>query len=194
MPDPGAAVTDNPLLRGLFGSFQAGAQARAQTEDIWTSLRTTAATWQFQAQGRPQPYDPAELEDAGRQILSAQGVNAATVSSFRGIAGQWLAAKTRLQGLDEGAQITSSAIFVPPWSTTASPAVPSRFRIRTQWQVTPTVGESFTRWKADELTGPLTTPAGALAQAAPTADTDSGRLLLSGGEPPVMTDFEIEQI
>jgi hypothetical protein len=188
------APTDVPLLRGLFGVLQAGAQQRQSTAEIWQGLRQAAGTWQFQAQGVQQPYDPAAVEEAGRAILSAQGIRGDTVSTFRGVAGQWLGAKQQLAALGEGAQITASAIFVPPWATSASAAVPDRWRIRTQWQITPTIGESFSVWKSDELTGPLTTTADTLSEAEPAANTQSGQRILSGGEPPVLTDFEIEQI
>lgn len=174
--------------------LQSGAAAHAGTADIWSSLRTAAGTWQAQAQGLPQPYDPAALEQAGREILRAQGIDAAAVSSFRGVAGQWLGSKEALAKLEPGSQITGSEIFTPPWSRTASPLTPSRYRLRTQWQVTTSSGDVFTKWKADELSGPVTTIAGALAQAAPTANTTSGQQILSGGEPPVLLDYELEQI
>lgn len=188
------AATDVPLLRGLFGVLQTGAAQHLDTATIWQNLRTAAGTWQFQAQGQPQPYDPAAVESAGRQILSAQGIRGDTVSTFRGVAGQWLAAQQHLAGIGSSAQITRQDIFTPPWSQTASDAVPSRYRIRTQWQITPAAGESFTTWKSDELTGPLTTLPDALSEAEPSANTQSGQQILSGGEPPVLTGYEIEQV
>lgn len=194
MPAGQIEPTDVPLLRGLFGVLQTGAQQRLSTSDIWQNLRVAAGTWQFQAQGQAQPYDPAAVETAGRQILGAQGIRGDTVSTFRGVAGQWLAAKQRLAGIDGSQQITNREIFQPPWAITDNDAVPSRYRIRSQWQITPTTGESFTRWKADELTGPLTTLPDALSEAEPTANTESGQMILSGGEPPVLLDYEIEQI
>lgn len=183
-----------PLLRGLFGVFQNASANHADTASIWSSLRTAAGTWQFQAQGQPQPYSPAEVEAAGRAILSAQGVNAATVSSFRGVAGQWRSAKERLETLESGEQITAPSIFVPPWAITADPAVPTRYRVRTQWQIEPAAGDVFTKWKADEITGPLTDVDALLGDAAPTPDTNSGRLILSGGAPPTLLDYSLEVI
>ena len=188
------APTDVPLLRGLFGVLQTGAAAGRDTSSIWQSLRQAAGSWQFQAQGVPQPYDPAAVEEAGRSILSARGIRGDTVSTFRGVAGSWLGAKQALATLGRDQQITAGHIFVPPWSTTASAATPSRYRIRTQWQITPAGGEAFTQWKADEVTGPLTTLNDALSQAEPTANTTSGQQILSGGEPPVLIDYELEQI
>lgn len=194
MSDEIGAATDSPLLRGLFGVFQTGASEHRSTADIWSDLRQAAGTWQFQAQGVEQPYDPRELEAAGRSILSAQGINAATVSTFRGVAGSWLGSRESLAQRAPGEQVTASDIFTPPWSQTADASVPSRYRIRTNWQVEPAAGDVFTRWKADELDGPISDIDGVLAQAEPTPDTNSGRQLLSGGGPPTLIDYEIEQI
>lgn len=194
MAEPQPAATDSPLLRGLFGVLQTGAQEHQSTADIWTSLRTAAGSWQFQAQGVAQPYDPAAVEAAGREILRAQGIDAAAVSTFRGVAGQWLGAKTSLANRDPAAQIVASDIFVAPWSTTAMSAAPSRYRIRTQWQVEPAAGDVFTKWKADEITGPITSLDDVLAQAAPDANTTSGQQILGGQTAPVLLDYEIEQI
>lgn len=174
--------------------FQTGAAQHKATEDIWTDLRTNAASWQFQAQGREQPYDPGELEAAGREILRAQGVDAATVSTFRGIAGQWLGAKTSLGNRDPEEQIMASDIFVAPWARTADASVPSRYRVRTLWQVEPAAGDIFTKWKNDEIDGPLTTINDLLANTQPTPDTESGRQILSGATGPTLLDYELEQI
>lgn len=174
--------------------LQTGAAGHQDTADIWASLRSTAASWQFQAQGLPQPYDPAALQDAGREILRAQGINAATVSTFRGVAGQWLGAKTSLANRDPSEQILASDIFTAPWATTASAATPSRYRIRTLWQVEPAAGDIFTKWKADEIDGPLTTLDDILANAAPTPDTESGRQILGGKTAPVLLDYELELV
>jgi hypothetical protein len=187
-------ATANPLLRGLFGSLQQAAASHLDTASIWSSLRSTSGSWLFQAQGRAQPFDPVEVEQAGRQILSAQGVNAATVSSFRGVAGSWLQAKTRLQGLDQQAQITSSEVFTAPWARTASGAVPSRYAIRTQWQFETSAGETATVWKHDELEGALTTVADALTQARSSPLPQSPPVWQMATTPPELTDFEIEQI
>lgn len=194
MADSPPPATDNPLLRGLFGVVQSGAQQRLSTADIWSSLRTAAGTWQFQAQGVAQPYDPAALEAAGRDILRAQGVGIQGVNQFRGLAGQWLGSKQALHAQGDDEQITAGSVFTPPWSATADASVPSRYRIRTQWQYEDADGELATRWKADELSGPLTTISDALENAEPTDDTTSGAMILSGNEPPVMLDYEIEEI
>ncbi|HEY1716200.1 MAG TPA: hypothetical protein VGG07_25105 [Solirubrobacteraceae bacterium] len=184
----------NPLLRGMFGVFQPAAQAGLGTAAIWEDLRANAASWQFAAQGREQPYDPAELQEAGRAILSREGVTIQGVNIGRQLAGNWLGARQRLQALDEGAQITGSAIFSPPWATTANLNVPSRYRIRTQWQLTPANGESVSVWRSSELTTPLTTVTAALADTEPSADGAHGLEINPAGIPPELLDFEIEQI
>lgn len=194
MAEGGGDPADSPLARGLFGVFQAGAQARVGTAQIWSDLRTAAAAWQFQAQGKAQPYDPAELESAGRQILSAQGVGLQTVNTFRALSGSWLSAKQRLAGVDTTAQITAREIFRPPWATTVGESVPSRYRIRSRWQVTTTTGESFNVWKTDELTGALTSKGDALAQALPPKTGSPAVLTSMGDDPPVMIDSSIEQV
>lgn len=194
MAEGPAPASDNPLLRGLFGVLQSGAAQGATTSQIWTDLRSAAATWQLQAQGAAQPYDPAELQSTGAAILSAQGINAATVSVFRGIAGQWLQAQQRLQGLDSQAQITSGSVFTPPWAQTANTAVPDRYRIRTQWQFESGSGAISTVWKSDELAGPLSTTADAIDEAAPSPSTQSGQQILSGTGAPTLLSFEIEQV
>lgn len=194
MAEEQGSNTDNPLLRGLFGVLQAGVQQHLDTASIWQSLRQAAGTWQFQAQGEQQPYDPVALEQAGREILSAQGINGATVSSFRGVSGQWLAAKQRLAGLDGSQQITSREVFTPPWSRTDSPVTPSRYRIRTQWQITPSAGDVYTVWKSDEVTAPLTNVDDALSSVlAPT--TGSPKVITSLGDTlPERVDYAIEQV
>lgn len=194
MTDTPPDVTGNPLLRGLFGVLQAGAQEHLNTADIWSNLRANAASWQFQAQGLPQPYDPAALQSAGREILRAQGIDAAAVSSFRGVAGQWLQAKNSLASRDPGAQIRASDIFVPPWAQTAGSESPSRYRIRTQWQVQPAVGDVFTRWQSDELEGPLTSVDDVLAQTQATADGPKYRQLLADGGSQAISDYSLEMI
>ena len=194
MAEPGSWQGRNPLLSGLFGSFQAGAAGRQDTASIWQSLRQAAGSWQLQATGQLQQATADEIETAGRQVLSAQGVNAANVSTYRGIAGSWLAAKTRLQGLDQDQQITAREIFVPPWSTTANSPAPDRYRIRAQWELTTPEGEVLNKWGSYELTTPLTNLTDVLAQAqaqagtVPTSDWPAGAVVTG------INDYELEQI
>lgn len=188
--DPGPV--GNALARGMFGGFQAGSAGREDTASVWSRLRETAASWQFAAQGREQPYDPAELQSAGREILRAQGINVQVVNTFRGLAGQWRAAKEALNRADPDTQIVSGQIFRPPWSTTASDAVPTRYRLRTQWQFQTTAGDAAEVWKTDEITAPLTTIGDALSQASIRPDITSPPLFTMAASPPVMTDYQLE--
>lgn len=194
MAGPAASATDSPLLRGLFGVFQTSSAARADTSTIWSDLRTAAGSWQFSAQGVAQPYDPAAVQEAGRAILSAQGIDAGAVSTFRGLAGQWRNAAERLQALEPGQQITGNEIFVPPWAATASSNVPSRYRIRSQWQFEAANGVTFNQWRADELTGPLTTTVDAVTQVPPPTNTYPPQDILSDAGPPTLLGYQVEQI
>lgn len=194
MAGQAGSPTDNPLLRGLFGTLQTGSAQSASTADIWQQLRVNAGEIQFRAQGAAQPYDPVAVEQAGRAILTANGVNAATVSSFRGVAGEWNQARQRLAQLEDGQQITASEIWRPPWAITTSGEVPSRYRIRSQWQFENAAGIDPFQWRADELDGPLSTVPEALSQAPPPTKTYPPELILGASGPPKLVSYEIEQI
>ena len=194
MAEPGAWQGRNPLLSGLFGAFQAGAAQQLDTASIWQSLRQAAGSWQLQASGQLENATVNEIEAAGVNVLSSQGISAASVSTYRGIAGQWLAAKTRLQGLDMDAQTTAREIFVPPWSTTAGQNVPSRYRIRAQWEITTPDGTVLNQWGSYELTTPLTNLNDVLAQAQAQAGTIPNSDWPVGGVVTGIDDYELEQI
>jgi hypothetical protein len=184
----------NKLLSGLFGSFQQAASNFAGTSDLWTQLRVTAATWAFQAQGGGDLPSGADLESAGAEILRGQGVGIQAVNTYRGIAGQWRGAKQVLHGLDDDEQIPAAAIFSPPWATTSSGAVPNRYRIRVEWEFNPDIGDSYTQWSNYELTGPLTSVADALAQAAQMKGRNPKSDDPGGAQGPYVNDYELEQI
>jgi hypothetical protein len=180
MADDSGWPGQNTLMSGLFGVLQTAAQSRLPTADVWSTLRQAAGAWQFQA--------------AGREILSQAGVGIQQVNTYRGLAGQWLAAKQRLQAADGDSQIVANQIFKPPWATTIDGAVPDRFRLRVAWQITPTAGDVFTKWSTYELTTPLTTINDALAAAGDKAAGDKYLALLSGDSLPTVSDYEIEQV
>lgn len=194
MPGPGNWPGRNPLLSGLFGSFQAGAAGRLSTSEIWKSLRYAAGTWQLQATGQLADATEQEIVAEGTGALTSQGVSAGSVSTYRGIAGQWLAAKTRLQGIDQDQQITAREIFQPPWATTLGPETPSRYRIRAQWEITTPTGEVLNQWGAYELTTPLTNLTDVLAQAQALAGTVPSSDWPAGGVITGIQDYELEQI
>jgi len=174
--------------------MQSAAAAHQDTTSIWQGLRQLTGEWTLKAQGATQPYDPGAVDAAGRAALSSQGIRGDTVSTFRGVAGQWLGAKQALAQLGENAQVTSKEIFQPPWAITNNPGVPSRYRIRTQWQIESAAGDVFTRWKSDEITAPLTTAGDALAQATAAGQGTAGHGVTLGSTAPVLLDYEIEQI
>ena len=182
------------LLRGLFGGFQQAAQQGADTAQTWALARINAATWQFQAQGGGELPSTAELEARGREILSRAGIDAIAFGQMRGVANQWLTARRQLQADDPNGQIMAGSIFRPPWAQTAGGAEPDRYRVRVQWQITPTIGDAFTKWHSYELTSPITSVAGALGQAQAKIAGDRYLQLLSGDQAPTIVDYTIEQI
>lgn len=194
MPGGPAEGSTNPLLSGLFGVLQSAAAARLSTADVWQSLRVAAGTWQYQAQGGGETPSLSELEQAGRQILSENGVGLQQVNEYRASAGQWRAAKERLQAANNGTQVQGNQIFVPPWATTAGPEQQSRFRLRVNWEITPTAGDVFNKWSSYELTAPVTTIADALDQANGMMSGDKYLQLLAGDSSPTPIDYEIEQV
>lgn len=194
MPGPFQFPRQNGLLGGLFGTFQGAAQGGLDTASIWSTLRQAAATWQFQASGGGDLPPPDELEKSGAEILSQAGVNAPAVSTYRGIAGKWLGAKTTLHAADLDQQITAPMIFQPPWATTTGPEQDSRYRLRIEWEITPTNGDVFTKWHSYELTAPLTSIQDALDQAGAKIAGDKYLQLLAGDSEPTINDYEIEQI
>ena len=193
---PGGPWSDyqNPLLSGLFGTFQESAQAGADTASVWTALRQAAGSWYYQSLGLTPPSVAAELEAQGASVLSAQGVSANSVSVYRGVAGNWAQAKANLAGLNPTDQIPGEAIFVPPWSKTANAAVPDRYRIRIQWQWSPEGETPTSQWASYELNGPLVNMANAVFQASQLAQGSQYWVAMTNASTPTITDFEIEQI
>jgi hypothetical protein len=185
---------ENSLASGLFGIFQSAASGGTDTATVWANLRSAAGTWAYQAGGGGEMPTEAELEESGRQILKDQGVTIQTVNTYRALAGQWQSAREALASADEGSQITASQIFTPPWANSDTDAVPSRYRVRVNWELTPAAGDVFTKWSSYELTSPLTSLDDILAQAEGKARDDKYLYLLSGGAAPSVSDYEIEQI
>lgn len=194
MPATPWGPNQNPLLSGMFGSFQRGAAEHETTTAIWERLRQNAGEWEQSVSGRGGTPTISELQEAGREVLAEQGVGALQVNEYRRVAGEWLGAKERLEALGREQQVTASAIFRPPWAQTASGAVPEAFKARVQWQITPTSGEAFTKWSTYELTSPLLTTGDVIDQATAAMENDRYLMLLSGGAPPTAENLEIEQI
>ena len=193
---PGGPWSDNqnPLLSGLFGTFQEGAQAGADTSNIWSSLRQAAANWYYQSLGITPPESAAQLESTGASILSGQGVSVQGVNTYRQVAGNWLRAKENLQALNPEDQIPGEAIFTPPWAQTAAAGVPDRYRIRVNWNWTTDSGEQTNQWSTYELSGPISSTANSLKQAYSLATGNDCWVALSNLSTPEVADYEIEQI
>ena len=193
---PGAPWSDyqNPLLSGLFGTFQESAQAGDDTSSVWSALRQAAGNWYYQSLGITPPSSEAELESTGASVLSEQGVSASNVSTYRGIAGTWAQAKENLMALNPADQIPGEAIFTPPWSTTADASVPDRYRIRVNWQWSPEGEEPTSQWATYELNGPLSSVNNAIGQSLQLAQGSDYWVALTNSSTPAANDFEIEQI
>ena len=184
----------NPLLSGLFGTFQEAAAAGADTASIWSSLRESAATWWYGTNGLPLPTSEAVLQSTGASLLHEQGVTIFNVNEYRSTAGAWAQAKANLAALNPADQITGEAIFTPPWATTAVSGVPDRYRIRVQWTWSPEGEAPVSQWSSYELTGPISSLNNALSQAQQLAQGSSYWATLTNTATPEATDYEIEQI
>ena len=193
---PGGPWSDNqnPLLSGLFGTFQEGAQAGADTSSLWSSLRQAAANWYYQSLGITPPESAAQLESTGASILSGQGVSVQGVNTYRQVAGNWLRAKENLQALNPEDQIPGEAIFTPPWAQTTAAGGPDRYRIRVNWNWTTDSGEQTNQWSTYELSGPISSTANSLKQAYSLATGNDCWVALSNLSTPEVADYEIEQI
>ena len=194
MPGPGDFEGSNPLLSGLFGTLQAGAQGKLDTASVWQRLRIAAGTWQHQATGAAGPISEAELEANGAEILRAQGVGIQQVNAYRAIAGRWLNAKQQAEQAAGDQQVTAGMIFQPPWAKTTGGETPSQYRVRVNWQITPAAGDVFTSWGTYQLTAPITSvddileQAGKLVAKQPTSETPPGASVTG------VDDYEIEQV
>lgn len=194
MAESGGWPNASPLLSGLFGSLQQAAVNHLSTADTWAQLRLDTGSWAQQMSGTGEDLSDAELIAKGQQILSAQGVGIQQVNTYRALANQWRSAKENLLAMDPADQIRGQSIFVPPWAQTTSSAVPSRYRVRVQWEVEPTVGDSFTTWGSYEVSSPLTSledlldQAGALVGKKPTSNVPLGATVTRAA------DYELEQI
>jgi hypothetical protein len=184
----------NDLASGLFGTFQESAAAGLDTQTVWEKLREAAGSWQWSTSGRGGEPSPEELQDVGRGVLSDQGIEGRVVGEYRKIAGEWLGAKERLGSLEPQSQIRGQHIWQPPWAQTTDPNVPSEYRARAQWQMTPTSGDSYTLWKTYELQTPLTSRGDIEGQVEGQQEDNPYLALLSGGAPPSIANIEIEQV
>jgi hypothetical protein len=191
--DPGGSFASR-LVTGAFGTFQQSALGRLSTEDIWQELRQTVGRWAWTASGEGGSPSVGDLEARGKAILSEQGVGIQQVNKAREAAGEWRGAREQLASLRPDQQVPAQAIFRPPWAETAATGVPEQFRARVQWQITPTTGDTFTKWSTYELTSPLLTTGDVIDQATASMESDRYLMLLSGGAPPTAENLEIEQI
>lgn len=126
--------------------------------------------------------------------MSEQGIGIQQVNTYRALAGSWKSAADHVQGIDPRDQITARDIFVPPWAKTATAGVPDEYRVRVEWTITPTVGDSYTKWSSYQVTSPLTNIADVIQQATTKAQGDRYIYQLSSGGAPAVNSYQIEQI
>ena len=194
MAGEGGFKGPDALLRGAFGSLQQAAVNFQDTAEVWSSLRQYVGAWWYGTQGEAPPAATSELEATGARILSQQGVGIQDVNTYRALAGQWRAAAQNLQALEPGQQITARSIFQPPWAVTNTPATPTEYRIRVEWNITPATGSSFTKWSSYQLQTPLSSVSDVLGQAVTLAKGDRYAGLPGLGDVTAISSYEIEQI
>lgn len=194
MPGPLGFAGANELLHGLFGRLQAAAAARVQTQQVWQALRLAAGETAQQVRGATEALSDLELENIGRDVLSAGGVGVAQVNAYRKIAGQWLAAKTRLHTLDPDTQITAAAIFAPPWAQTVGSSTPDRYRVRVNWEAEDSTGNIFNKWSTYDIDGPLTSVNDLLGLAAKGARSNVESHQVFTAQTLTPSDFDLQQL
>ena len=136
MPDDQITNKDS-VLRGLFGTFTAAAEAGMGTAEVWSSLRSAATDWAtsvVSVTAGAAGYDEA-VSTAAQTLL--QGVTIQDVNTYRAIAGAAVRAKNNLQSAAGTEQIVGTSIFQAPWSVTGdNPAIPTRYRLRVLRNIT----------------------------------------------------------
>lgn len=194
MPDEPGFPGQSSLLSGLFGVLQSAATERLSTADVWSSLRQAAGSWAFTASGQAGTPTSEELQASGARILSEQGIGIQEVNTYRALAGSWRSAAENAQSLSPEQQITAQSIFVPPWATTTSSAVPSEYRVRVEWNITPESGSSFSKWSSYQIAAPLTSVEDLLSQAVTLAKGEKSSALVTDPSLTGVASYEIEQV
>ena len=155
-------------LRGQYQSLYAAAvQGGRSAANMWDAFRSAAYDSASSTLALTSPTPPTQLEiDAAAKSLMG-GVTIQDMNRVSKVIGEQLRATENLKSLGLDQQITGDAIFTPPWArTTGNPAVPTRYRIRVQRQVTYRgIGVTTNKWATYEITAPLTSVNDALAQA-----------------------------
>jgi hypothetical protein len=135
---------------------------------MWNALREGAYNYAASVLNVTSASEPTneEIQAAAQQLIGH--VTITDMNRYSALAGQYLSAKANLQAAAQNQQIEGNMIFSPPWSTTtANPAVPTRYRIRVLRDITVFGFTQIQRneWSTYELGGVLTTPGDALAMA-----------------------------
>lgn len=151
-------------MRGMFTSLLSGAANGRGAANMWQSLREGAYSWAEGVLNVTSATPPTE-EDI--QALGARAMSHVTImdmNRYVKLAGEYLRAKDNLMNRPPGDQIMGDSIVNLPWSTTAdNPAIPTRYRLRVQRQITYRgIGTTSTSWATYELQSPLTNVTDAL--------------------------------
>ncbi len=159
--DPGS------VLRGLFGSLQAGAEGGRDAATMWQSLREGAYSWAAGHLNITSATVPTEAEIQAKAQELIGHVTIMDMNKAVAQVGEWMRAKQNLQQLSPTDQIDAKAIWVPKWNDTAdNPAIPTRYRIRVLRSISYRgIGTGAEKWAEYEITSPLTNINDALDQA-----------------------------
>jgi hypothetical protein len=113
-----------------------------------------------------EPPSEEDIQAAASNLIGH--VTIQDMNRYSSLAGQYLSSKANLEQLGRDNQITGTAVFNAPWSTTASnPAIPTRYRLRVLRDITFSGFSQVQRqeWATYELGGVLTTAGDALTTA-----------------------------
>jgi hypothetical protein len=126
---------------------------------MWDALKDAAYNQAYSTLVITSPTFPTqdEVDQAAANLIGH--VTIQDMNRYSALAGQYLSAKANLAALGRDNQITGQEIFNPPWSTTSSsPAIPTRYRIRVLRDITVSGFQAINRqeWATYELGGVLT--------------------------------------
>jgi hypothetical protein len=158
---------NDAVMRGLFGSLQAGAANGRDAANMWQSLREGAYALAQDYLQKTGIVDPTEeqIQARGQELIGH--VTIMDMNRYVKEVGNWMSAKSSLANLESNQQITGASIWTPSWNKTAdNPAIPTRYKLRVLRDITYRgINVNEQRWSTYEITSPLTTIEDALGQA-----------------------------
>jgi hypothetical protein len=156
------------VLRGAWGALVAAAADGRSASNMWNALKDAAYSQAASILNVTSAEPPSEedIQAAASNLIGH--VTIQDMNRYSSLAGQYLSSKANLEQLGRDNQITGTAVFNAPWSTTASnPAIPTRYRLRVLRDITFSGFSQVQRqeWATYELGGVLTTAGDALTTA-----------------------------